>query len=70
MTDIITATSLKDVPLVSKVYWIGKNDNPALHVVEQCLLAYESKYHKKPERAVIYKQYLYVELDKIEREGK
>lgn len=55
MTSIITATSMKDLPTSARVYYVGK-DTP-----DQALAAYEKKYNRVPETAVIYKQYLYVE---------
>ena len=51
------ATSVKELPKSAKMYFIGKNEHGE---VDDCLKAYEAKYHVKPIAYVIYKQYLYI----------
>ena len=58
MTDIQQATSMKDLPATSKVYFINKD-----YTVDDALKAYEAKYHVKPVTAILYKQYLYIEVE-------
>ena len=51
------ANSVKELPKQARMYFIGKNEKGE---VDDCLKAYEAKYHKKPITYVIFKQYLYI----------
>ena len=55
MTEILTATSLKDVPMSYNAYFIDKS-----YTVDMALEAFEKKYGVKAATAVLYKSYLYV----------
>lgn len=66
MTDIIQATSVKDLPNSYRGYFIGKNLNGE---VEQAIKLFEAK-HGVAGRCVVYKQYLMIEVEEISNDPK